>query len=200
MRNANTSSPKSSSWRIHDRLESTMKKFFLIGLLALASIGVVSAQITETKNITVSLNVSKILSFSVSNIALNTISPVAGATGTGTANIRTNYYSWSVSVYAQNGALTQWNSSTSSYISGGATIPYTFSFNDSVSTASQKIVNATLGTTLAGASVASFTNRTTGGTGGQAFTYKVTVPAATGTNDWDAGDYQDVIYMQVTVN
>ena len=179
-----------------------MKKFTIIAFFLFAALGFTGAQINETKNFEVSLNIARILQFSVTNVPLGTIQPGVGATGTGTATIRTNYYSWKVEVSAQNGILKLWDATAvpAGFAVGGATIPYTFSFNTADTTAGRFFANQTLGTSPSAATTATFTSKTTGGTAGQAFGYSVNVPAPTGTNDWDAGEYRDTIYMKVTVN
>lgn len=179
-----------------------MKKIAILSLFVLATLSFTGAQINSTKNIEVSLNVARILEFSVTNVPLGTIQPGVGVSGTGTATIRTNYFSWKVEVSALNGILKLWDSTAipAGFVVGGATIPYTFSFNTADTTAGRFFANQTLGTSPTAATTATFTSRTTGGTTGQAFGYSVNVPAPTGTNDWDAGEYRDTIYMKVTVN
>ncbi len=180
-----------------------MKKFVIVGVLLVSLLGALSAQTTtETKTFEVSLNVAKILIFSVTNVSLGTIQPGVGTSGTGTANIRTNYFSWKVEIYAQNGMLKEWDAAATpaGYRTGGATIPYNFSFNTADTTPGRFFANKTLGTSATAETTATFTARTTGGTNGQSFGYTVTVPAPTGTDDWSAGEYKDFIYMKVTVN
>jgi len=185
-----------------------MKKIVITASLILGVLGWTGAQ-TEIKNIEVSLNIAKILVFSsVTNVPLGTIQPGVGISGSGEAKIRTNYYSWKVEVYALNGAMREWISNPPvtvpptpiGFKTGGASIPYTFSFNTADTTTGRFFANKTLGTAPSTETTATFTSRTTGGTDGQVFGYTIDVAAPTGTDDWNAGEYRDTIYMKVTVN
>ena len=181
------------------RSEDMMKKFVVGILFLLALVSFVSAQ-TETKNITVSMTVNKILSVTgVTDLALGSINPGSAATASGASTIRTNYYSWTVKAYALKGTLTQYASGAYVTTSGATTIPYTFTFNSAATVSTEKFVSQTLPTSVSSAPTATFTAKTSGGASGQTFAYAVNVTAADTTNA-DAASYQDVIYFIVAVN
>ena len=180
-----------------------MKKLVIVGLLVLAGFGFVSAQnASENKDITVSANVGKhVYILSAPNLALGTLDVVNGGSASGTAMIRSNHSSWTFKVYAEKGVLTQWDGSN--YVTGAnvTTIPYTFTFNNAATVASEKIVAQTVPTTAAtAATTATFTAKTTGGTTGQAFIYAVNVTGIAAGADWDAANYQDVLHVTVAAN
>ena len=177
-----------------------MKKLIIVGMLVLAAIGIVGAQgTTQNKDIKVSASVGKnVYIVSVADLNLGSLDVVNGGSATANATIRSNHTSWTVQAYADKGVLTQWNGTA--YVSGGTTIPYTFTFNSAASVASEKIVGKALPTSVATAPTATFTARTTGGASGQSFAYSVSVAGAAGGADWDAASYQDTIHMVVTAN
>jgi len=179
-----------------------MKKLVIVGLLVLAGFGFVSAQAaTQSQDITVSANVGKhVYILSAPNLALGTLDVVNGGSKTDTAMIRSNHTSWTFKVYAEKGVLTQWNGTT--YVTGAnvTTIPYTFTFNNDATVATEKIVAQTVPISAGSALTATFTAKTTGGVSGQAFVYGVNVAGISGGADWDSATYQDVLHVTVAAN
>lgn len=178
-----------------------MKKLVIVGMLVFAGIGFVSAQgTTVNKDITVSANVAKhVYILSAPDLSLGTLDLVTGGSDSDTAMIRSNHSSWTFKVYAEKGVLTQWDGSNYVTTGGATTIPYTFTFNNAASVASEKIVAQTLPTGQAtAATTATFTAKTTGGSSGQGFLYSVNVAGSAQGAAWDAANYQDVLHVTVT--
>ena len=175
-----------------------MKKF-AVGIVFLAAFVSFAVAQTETKNVTVKLEISKSLTVSgVTDLNLGTIYPGSSATKSGDITIKTNYKFWTVKAYATYGVLTQYVDNAYVTTAGATTIPYKFSFNSAASTSTEKFTNQTLSTAPTSATTATFTSRTSG-SNGQTFSYQVDITAADTANA-DAANYQDVISLIVTVN
>lgn len=180
-----------------------MKKSIVLALFVLLFTAGIFAQTPANGDILVTANVNKNVSIiSLPSITLGTLDGATAKTVSSTAVIRSNHVSWNVKVYADNAVLKRYDNNAGAYVTGTGltTIPYTFSFNTASTVAAEKIVGATLTTSISSAATATFTTRTSGGASGQSFDFSVSVPAATAGTDWDAGDYRDVIRVTVTAS
>lgn len=173
-----------------------MKKLALVCAVSFIAIGFASAQSADVK---VSASVDTNLIFvSISNIDLGPID-LSGKTVSATAMIRSNHNSWKFQVWADSSFLRVWDGSA--YVSQGnpSIIPYTFSFNDTATLSTEKIVSQTVPTTLGTALTAAFTTKTSGGANGQAFVYKVIVAPDSNAN-WESATYQAILHVILATN
>jgi len=176
-----------------------MKKLFLAGMLILVVSANAISEPSGEEEILLSLNVEKhVYIISYEDLALGEISGTGTTTASGTTYIRSNRTAWSFDVYADKGALTEWNSATSSYVGGGETIPYTFTFNSGSGIAAERIIAQAVPTISANALKAIFNRKTNNGSNGEAFIYSVNVTAGSGSEAWTAGDYRDVLHLSLT--
>ncbi|MFA6008276.1 MAG: hypothetical protein WC784_06605 [Candidatus Shapirobacteria bacterium] len=160
-----------------------------------------AAAIDVAKNLDLYIDIPKIVSIiQLDDIDFGEI-PFSGAVIEKTAILRSNHYSWSLSVYAERGELTLYNNETANYYEGMDTIPYIFTFNGSDPEPSQRIVSTgSLPTSPGDALIATFNRKTTGGKDGEPFLYSIIVPPSTSDANWDAGDYQEKLIMTITAN
>ena len=136
---------------------------------------------------------------SLEDLPLGVLNPNTGITKTATAIIRSNHYSWTLSAYAQRGALTVFDGLV--YDITTDTVPYILAFNSADPVTAQKFTSTSpLPTTVELALTATFSRKTTGGKTGEPFVYSITVAPEEGAANWDAGNYRDVIYITVTAN
>ncbi|MCX7774544.1 MAG: hypothetical protein N2067_00375 [Spirochaetaceae bacterium] len=141
---------------------------------------------------------SKIAILSAPGLDLGSIDPVKGNVGSATIVIMSNSASWVFAVWAEKGALTMVVNNLFVTDPGATVIPYTFTFNEAgTNTPTARILNATLPTGSEKAISVKFTSRTTGGSAGQGFVYKITVPPCPPGIEWEAGFYRDIIYVSV---
>jgi len=179
-----------------------MKKFMISFFLCIACAGYLSAQaVSEDTDITVTSNVSKhIYILSLQDLSFGSLNTTGLNTATGTILIRSNHSSWRFRVYAEKGALAEWDALTSSYISGGDLIPYTFTFNSTATNPAERIISQTVPTALGSELIATFGEKTKYGANGEPFTYSVDIIGVAGGSDWGAGDYRDVLHVSLSVN
>ena len=179
-----------------------MKKLVFLLFILLALNGFVSSQTAEEDgDILVSSNVSKhIYIMSMQDLSFGPLNTSGANSSTGIIYIRSNHESWTFKVYAEKGALTEWDTALSSYVSGGETIPYTFTFNGRAATPEERIIGQTVPTTSAAALTASFSEKTKFGSNGEPFSYTVDIAGLPGGANWGAGTYHDVLYMSVSAN
>lgn len=179
-----------------------MKKLMVWFFLCLACIGYLSAQtVSEDTDITVTSNVSKhIYILSLQDLSFGQLSTTGLNTAAGTIVIRSNHSSWQFRVYAEKGALAEWDALTSSYVSGGDLIPYTFTFNSAATNSAERIMAQTVPTALGTELVATFDKKTKNGANGEPFDYSVEVTGVAGGSDWGAGDYRDVLHVSLSVD
>lgn len=179
-----------------------MKKLIVWFFLCLACVGYLSAQaVSKDTDITVTSNVSKhIYILSLQDLSFGPLSTTSLNTATGTILIRSNHSSWQFRVYAEKGALAEWDTLTSSYVSGGDLIPYTFTFNSTAANSAERIIAKPVPTALGTQLVATFGEKTKYGANGEPFSYSVEVTGTASGSDWGAGDYRDVLYVSLSVN
>ncbi|MDH7483857.1 MAG: hypothetical protein QHH01_04440 [Spirochaetales bacterium] len=141
---------------------------------------------------------NKIEILSAPGLDLGSIDPVKGNVGSATIVIMSNASSWAFTVWAEKGALTMVVNNLFVTDPSATVIPYTFTFNEAgTNTPTARILNATLPAGSEKAISVKFTSRTTGGSGGQGFVYKITVPPCPPGIEWEAGFYRDIIYVSV---
>ncbi|MHB0896674.1 MAG: hypothetical protein ACYC1A_03885 [Spirochaetales bacterium] len=179
-----------------------MKKLFLLGLLLLIQTEFALSQTaTEDGDILVSSNVAKhAYILSLQDLSFGSLNESGSNTASGTIVIRCNYKSWAFKVYAEKGALTEWDAESSSYIPDGDTIPYTFTFNSASAVPEARIIAQPLPTTANEGLIATFSEKTKFGSNGEPFLYSVDVVGTGGGSFWTAGNYHDVLYVSVIVN
>lgn len=179
-----------------------MKKLFFLFSLCLAFTGFVNAQdAVEDTDITISSNVSKhIYILSLQDLSFGELDTAGFNTATGVIVIRCNYASWKFKVYAEKGALAEWDQLNSSFVTGGETIPYTFTFNSASSVPAERIIAQTVPTAEGAELVATFSDKTKWGANGEPFTYSVEVNGTAEGSAWGAGDYRDVLHVSLIVN
>jgi len=177
-----------------------MKKLLLTSILVFIALVFSGADPVEEEAILLSLNVEKhVYIKSYEDLVLGEISKTSITSDSGTMYIRSNRNPWTFHVYAEKGALTEWDPETSSYIPDGETIAYTFSFNTASSLPSEKIVAQTVPTISADSLEAVFNRTTMYGASGEPFVYSVEVSAAAGNEAWSAGMYHDVLHLWLSV-
>jgi len=171
-----------------------MKKFVAVALFALVSLAFsFGAPVDDTTIITGS--VAQHLSVSVTDLAFGEIDYVNGESGDITITARANVKSWKLSATATYGKLT-WGGASSWGTADEATqIPYTVSLADSGSTV---LFPAAALTKATDTELETFSRKTTGGAGGEAFTLTVDVAAPAGNDDWVYGVYKEEIKITVT--
>ncbi len=149
--------------------------------------------------IILSLNVDKhVYIISLQDLSLGAISSTSPTSASGVMHIRSNRAPWSVGVYAEKGALAEWDPATLSYIAGGEMIPYTFSFNTDSLIPEERIVAQAVPTVSANALTATFNRKTLYGANGEPFGYSVQVSAEAGSAAWAAGYYHDLLHVTLT--
>ncbi len=176
-----------------------MKKlgfFLLLTLLLIAT----SYGATNDMEVYIDVPLHLNLSLSSSLLALGELDP-AGENASIGINIRANTKSWKISAKATYASLTRGADSGGSWTAPlpGATliqIPYKVSFIDNdpyqvLFPLAALPVN--IDTTLY-----SFTRKTTGGTNGEDFTSTVLVEPKGASDNWESGEYQDMILLTVT--
>ena len=179
-----------------------MKKLALLGLLFLIQTEFALSQTaSEDGDILVSSNVAKhAYILSLDDLSFGSLNVSGSNVASGTIVIRCNYKSWSFKVYAENGALTEWEAESSSYIPGGDTIPYTFTFNGASAIPESRIIAQPVPTTSNDGLTASFSDKTQFGANGEPFLYSVEIIGLEGGSDWTAGNYQEVLHVAIIVN
>ena len=156
---------------------------------------------TEDEDIIVSSNVSKhAYILSLQDLSFGALDTAGTNTATGVIVIRSNYARWKFKVYAEKGALAEWDVLTSSFVTGGETIPYTFTFNSVSAVPSERIIAQTVPLAQGVELVASFSEKTKWGANGQPFTYSVDVNGTGGGSAWSAGDYRDLLHVSIVVD
>jgi len=175
----------------------TKKRFFSFAMLI--QLLVFSSYSQTIKNLDVNLDIPTFLSltFSSPTIDFGAITILSGGSRSGIWNIRSNLRSWMVQAYALKGSLTPVINGV--YDETGTRIPYYLSFNTIDPTYSFSS-SSPLPTTSALALTATFTRKTLNGKEGEDFTFLINIPPAPNNQDWDAGNYNDVIYVTVTAN
>ena len=177
-----------------------MKKWLLVSVFLLASLCFSFADLVEEESILLSLNVEKhMYIISTEDLALGEISSTGSTSDSGTVYIRSNRKRWTFGVYADKGALTEWDPAASSYVADASTIPYSFTFNSPSSLLAEKIVAQPVPTVSANSLQAFFNRPTLYGSNGEPFIYSIEVSAASGSDDWTAGNYHDVLHLWLSV-
>jgi spore coat protein U-like protein len=179
-----------------------MKKLFFLGLLLLIQTEFVLSQTaSEDGDILISSNVAKhAYILSLQDLSFGSLNVSGSNTASGTIVIRCNYKSWAFKVYAEKGALAEWEAESSSYIPGGDTIPYTFTFNSASAVPETRIMAQPVPTTSNEGLIATFSEKTKFGANGEPFLYSVEIIGLAGGSDWTAGNYHEVLYISVIVN
>ena len=179
-----------------------MKKLFLLGLIFLVRTQFVESQTSsEDADILISSNVAKhAYILSLEDLSFGPLNTSGANTASGTILIRCNYKSWAFKVYAEKGALAEWDIESSSYIANGDTIPYTFTFNGTSTVPDERIIAQPVPTTSNQGLVATFSEKTKFGSNGEPFIYTVDIVGTAGGSDWTAGDYHEVLYVSIIVN
>jgi len=176
----------------------TKKRFFSFAMLI--QLLVFSSYSQTIKNLDVNLDIPTFLSLSFSSptIDFGAISILSGGSRSGTWIIKSNLRSWKVQAYAQQGTLTPVIGGD--YDETGTRIKYYLSFNEGFSPSFMS--SSPLPTTSTLALTANFARKTLNGKDGkgESFAFSIYVPPATGTTDWDAGSYKDVITVTLIAN
>jgi hypothetical protein len=179
-----------------------MKKLFLFGLIFLIQTEFVLSQTAfEDGDILISSNVAKhAYVLSLEDLAFGSLNVSGSNVASGTIVIRCNYKPWAFKVYSEKGVLAEWDTESSSYIPGGDTIPYTFTFNSASAVPETRIIARPVPTASNEGLTATFNKKTKFGANGEPFLYSIEIIGLAGGSDWTAGNYHEVLYVSVIVN
>jgi len=182
------------------------KHLFLILLILFFSAGVyLGAQQPETDNLEVYIDIPLHLDIdpSPTEIDLGYL-PESGTSVEINLNIRANKKPWTLSAKATYASLT-WGAKiggtwiapgTGNTISTLVQIIYKVSLVDK-SSSEVLFPMASLSANI-DKLLYTFNRKTTGGDGGEDFTFTVDLPPMSGTDDWESGKYQDTIMFTIT--